>query len=264
MDRKLEKILLVLVAAIMLVAFVKDWADFFACGVDGACLDASAGLQMYAKFAVSVLLTVFAFVLSRRAFSLRDAKILRAAFVCSLCADFCFSVLPLMATEYAEASLLSGIMCFVVYQLLMIFRHTRTSELDMRVPRSFGVVFVAALAIAGPYVARILDLLPAVILLYAVIVTASLAVAWRVTPGFFPRTGVALVRWGMLLFYLGDVCVGLAMLRGSGSAGVQFLAAVANNIVWLFYVPAQLMLACSCLKIERFALEKRAAGAESR
>jgi hypothetical protein len=46
----------------------------------------------------------------------------------------------------------------------------------------------------------------------------------------------------MLAFFCCDACVGLSMAGGDDHTTMMTVSEIANNFIWWFYVPAQLML----------------------
>jgi hypothetical protein len=94
-----------------------------------------------------------------------------------------------------------------------------------------------------------LGLTVAVVVVYGVFVITSVVVGILAPrKGYFPTVNAKLIRWGMVAFFLGDVCVGLSMVTGDNHSVLQSVAEIANNIIWWLYVPAQLMLIRATVK----------------
>ena len=133
-------------AILLLVTTGKDWFDFHACGAVGTCLSDAGHFQLYTKFAMSVMLTALAFVTAASGFSTRDGKILRIAFIFSLLADFSFSMIKAIAPDAGSLSTALGIACFMAFQTVLIYRHSRTSESDKSIPKIYWLLAVALVA----------------------------------------------------------------------------------------------------------------------
>ena len=250
-----RKIILAFIAALLLITTGKDWYDFYSCGAVDACFTAAGTLQLYTKFSISILLTVFAFIISRDSFSKLDAKLLRLAFIFSLLADFCFNVIKIAAPDQRLLSNILGIAFFIMFQTVLIHRHTRTSESDTNPGKVHKFLllplagFAGALFGGGVVEFTLGNVMLVTVAVYAVFLITSLVVALLVSRNsYFPAASARLIRWGLVLFFIGDALVGLALMTGEDHSTLQAVAEVANNFVWWTYVPAQLMLIASCRK----------------
>ena len=250
-----RKVILAIIAALLLVTTGKDWFDFYSCGAVNQCLIDAGTLQLLTKFSMSCLLTVMAFLVSRDSFSKLDAKTLRITFIFSLLADCSFSMVKFIAPDERAISNILGIAFFIMFQVGLIHRHTRKSETDTKPSKvhKFLLIPVAAFAGAlfgGNVIEPTLDNITlAIVAVYAVFLITSLVIAFLVPRDiYFSAKSVKLIRWGMVLFFLGDALVGLGLMSGEDHSALQAVAEIANNFVWWTYVPAQLMLIASCHK----------------
>jgi hypothetical protein len=189
------------------------------------------------------------FLVSRDSFSKLDAKLLRMAFVFSLLADCSFSMVKFFAPDERALSNILGIAFFIMFQVVLIHRHTRTSETDDKPGKihKFLLLPVAGFSAAlfgGNVIEPTLDNITAVIVVvYGIFVITSLIVGILAPRNsYFPAANAKLIRWGMVAFFFGDVLVGLALITSEDHSTVQAVAEIANNFVWWVYVPAQLML----------------------
>lgn len=227
----------------------KDWYDFSQCGAVDQCLSASKTVQYFLKFAMSFLLTVLAFVTTRDSFSARDGRLLRLAFVFSLLADFGFSIFNVIFPGCGTVSMAIGIGFFMVYQVILIYRHTRESETDKSVPKVYGLLAAALVAGGVLFVTGKFCITSAIVFAYAFFVITSVVVGYLSRyKGYFAASSTGLIFWGMFLFFWGDAFVGLSMLSGDDHSVKQLIATVANNFIWVVYVPAQLLLIKATLK----------------
>ncbi len=248
-----QRVVFGLIAILLLVTTGKDWFDFYSCGAVNQCLADAGTLQLFTKFSMSCLLTVLAFIVSRDSFSKLDAKMLRIAFIFSLLADFSFCMVKVIAPDERALSDIIGIAFFIMFQVVLIHRHTRKSETDTKPSKvhKFLLIPVAAFAaslLGGNVIEPTLDNITLVIVVvYGVFLITSMVVGILAPRNsYFPAANAQLVRWGMVTFFFGDVLVGLALLTGEDHSALQAVAEIANNFVWWVYVPAQLMLIAAC------------------
>ena len=238
-----QKIAFSLLAVALLVTTGKDWFDFYSCGAVSQCLSDAGTLQLYTKSVMTTMLTVLAFVTASSAFSGRDGKLLRAAFVFSLLADYSFSLLKAACPDAGTLSTVLGITFFMVFQTILIYRHSRTSEADKNLPKIYWLLAAAVVAGVILIATGTLGLTVSVVVVYGFFVITSLVMGVLVPrKGYFPAKNASFIRLGMIFFFLGDVCVGLSMITGDDHSALQSVAEIANNIIWWLYVPAQLML----------------------
>ena len=137
MRTTLEKIAFAVLAVFLCVTMGKDWYDLYTCGAVGQCLSSAGQLQLYTKFIMSCCLTVLAFLVAKRSFCARDGQLLRFAFIFSLIADFCFSKLKVIAPDAGTLSTVLGVGFFMVFQAILIYRHSRENENDKSCPKVF-------------------------------------------------------------------------------------------------------------------------------
>ena len=244
-----QRVVLSLIVVLLLVTTVKDWFDFYTCGAVGQCLSDAGTLQLYTKFSMSFLLTVLAFMATSRAFSPRDAKFLRIAFVFSLLADFCFSKLKILLPDAASLSTVLGIVFFMMFQTVLIYRHSRKSETDTNFPKIYWLLAAVTVVAIILFATGTIGLTVATVLAYAAFVITSTVIGILAPcKGYYPAVNASLIRWGMVAFFIGDALVGLALASGEDHSVIQTVSAVANNFIWWVYVPAQIMLIRGAVK----------------
>ena len=230
---------LIAIAVVLTASFlVLDWMAFFRCGAVECCLMEGSDFQNVAKCAVTAIMTLVVFSIGKESLCLRDRRLLQASFAVALCADFCFKILH----EH-----LIGICFFMATQALLIVRHTRRNETDNSFPVILYVPFGAGLLAAALVVSGVFSgpMLP-VVAAYGSFVVCSLVAACRVPKkGFFPARNARQIKWGMILFFCCDVCVGLSGLVSVDHSVQEIVATVAHNFVWAFYTPALILLALS-------------------
>lgn len=246
MNNRVTKSILIAIAVLFLSYFIKDWVDLARCGAHDSCLTGIGSYQSVTKFATSFLLTVLAFYVSRFASCPQDGRWLKIAFVFSLMAVFCFRILTLVGVDLAICDLL-GITGFMLFQSAMIHRHTRTNDNDKHFSKVFIISIVTLVLAVALCVAGILSQLVAIVVVYAGFLIPSLVVGIKAGSwGYFSKHKSQLIKIGMIVFFIGDALVGFALAIGDEGSVMDWIAAVANNLIWIVYVPAQLLLIKSC------------------
>ena len=250
--KKSVRVLLALVIVLFVAFFTRDWYVFYKCGAVEQCLADSSYFQHYAKFAVTTIMTIIAFFVGKRCLCQRDRRLLLLASVLALCADFCLKILhnAVKLFEHSTDYTLLGICFFMVFQAVLIYRHTRTSDTDNSVPWiiciPFAVMFITnALHLFGVFESSMIP----IVATYGAFLICSVIVAVK-TPkvGYFPEWNAKLIKRGMILFFCCDACVGLSLATGPDHSTQEIVATVANNFVWYFYVPALYCLVMSGLR----------------
>ena len=147
-----------------------------------------------------------------------------------------------------------GIVTFALCQLLLTFRNGagiksgfKHAGLRQKIGLAVAAVILLIILAAIPPVTGILDSsnsLFTVAYFYGIILSISLwtAVASAVLE-LLPRRNAGMVAWGMVCFFFCDICVGL---DGFLPPGLPWL--IANSLIWVFYIPALVLLALSCYK----------------
>ena len=245
---KFEILICCIIVALLLATLIKDWYDFITIGAKERRLTKARYLVYFTKFGMSFLATVLAFMLAKRAIHKRDAILLRLCFIFSTGADFSFSIIRAFFPNSILNTIL-GITFFMVYQIGMIYRHSRENEIDRHfpkiyfVPAFFLLVFIILLSIG------IIDYAIGLVAVYASIVICSLIISIKAPcKNLYPPRNVKFIRWGMILFTIGDVMVGAAMVSGDDNSPIQYISTIADNIVWIFYLPGQILLILSAVE----------------
>lgn len=246
-----QRVVFSLIVVLLLLTTVKDWLDFYTCGAVGQCLSDAGTLQLYTKFLMSFLLTVLAFMATCRAVFPRDANFLRIAFVFSLLADFCFSKLKILLPDAASLSTVFGIVFFMAFQAVLIYRHSREGDSDAKFPKVYWLMAAVTVVAIILFVTGTVGLTAATVLAYAAFVITSTVIGILAPcKGYYPAANASLIRWGMVAFFFGDALVGLALISGEDHSVTQMMSTIANNFIWWVYVPAQMMLIRSAVKDE--------------
>lgn len=247
MKNKVSKFLLIAIAVVFTTYFIKDWVDLAHCGAVESCLQDAHTYQNYTKFLSSFLLTALAFYASGFACCPRDGKWLKIAFCCSLLADVCFRLLGMFVTDLPVAPSILGIVCFMFFQSALIYRHTRTSDDDAHFPKFLLVPVIVLAVLAVAYFAGLVPQMLFVIGSYAAFLISSLIAGCKAGGlGYFSKHKAGLMKIGMIVFFVGDALVGLALATSDDHSIMELVSAIADGLVWPVYVSAQILLIKSC------------------
>lgn len=156
--------------------------------------------------------------------------------------DSKFVVMALFVTVIADIFLiftsykLAGVLTFCLVQLIYLKRYNHRLF-------NFGIVVLTAGLIATFFLP-----LPTLTIMgatYAILILTCFFATFKTD---LSRFNLKCVRVGMLLFILCDVYVALYNQLLSSSAYYQ----IAGNLIWIFYLPAQLLLAMSSYHPRRY------------
>lgn len=243
-------VILAIITVLAVSFFIRDWFVFYNCGAVEQCLADSSYFQHYTKFAVTCMINILVLFFGRKCcICKRDRRLIQLGMLCCLCADVCFKILHNAARfiEHSADYMLLGICFFMVFQTILIYRHTRVSDTDERVPWIITVPLAVMFILNALYVFNVFEtpMVP-IVVVYGAFLICSLIAGFRVSKtGYFPTKNATLIKRGMVLFFLGDVCVGLSLATGPDHSTQEVVATIANNLVWPFYVPALLCLVLS-------------------
>lgn len=229
--------------------FIRDWYVFYQCGAVESCLAESSYFQHYTKFAVTTIINIIAFFVGKNSLCKRDHHLLQAAMISAILADINFKLLHNATglSQFSGEFMLMGITFFMVFQSILIYRHTRTSDTDNEMPLILLVPFGAMLVLFALRLFNVFEspLIPTVIV-YSVFLICALVTGLQVSRyKYFPTRNASLIKRGMILFFIGDICVGLSLATGPDHSVQEIIATIANNFVWYFYVPSLILLVMS-------------------
>ena len=149
---------------------------------------------------------------------------------------------------------IAGLAMFAVCQLLLILRNS--TGLSRSLKHSTGIrkknlllsgIMIAIMFITGLLLSRALTGLNSIVfavLIYWSILNISLFSGFScVILELLPRKNAAMAAAGVACFYCCDILVGLDSLL---EPGLPWL--LANSFIWIFYIPALVLLSLSCFK----------------
>lgn len=246
---KVISFLIALIAILFATSFVRDWYIYYQCGAVETCLNSMSHYQHIAKFLIPLIATLIAFIVGKNSICARDRRLLLAAFLMIVVADFCFKILHnyTMPVENRGDYISIGVIFFMLAQTLLIIRHTRTSDTDTSFPWLFCFPFAVVFAMV---VLRLMGIYESLMFFAAIsygpFLLCSLYAAWRtVKKGYFPKKNALKIKYGMICFTCCDLLTGLSLLVGEDYSFCEAISTVSNNLIWCFYTPALILLALS-------------------
>ncbi|MCF0215780.1 MAG: hypothetical protein HUK21_04845 [Fibrobacteraceae bacterium] len=244
---------IILVIAILAVTYIfRDWFLFFSCDGVKECVEDNSNYQHITKFMVTSLSVVLILLQKKNFLNLRDFTLMISGFLVLWLADFSLKILNNFNIGQIEINYTTrGIFFFIIVQCLFILRHTRTSAIDTKFPLPYVIIFVVFLLADPFFFMGKIPLLALVVIVYACALFSSLFVALKIKKNsFFPEQNKKLIFWGMICFFMCDVNVGLSLIPGDSHTLAFAVATITNNLVWMFYTPALVLLALSVVKFK--------------
>ena len=181
----------------------------------------------FIKFSAIIICFVIA-IANRDAISKRDYRLLSAALLFTVLADFFLVIIH----EYPI-----GVAFFCVVQVLYNVRFGGAARLKI-LPLTL-IIPIVLFAVTG-------DILVAIALLYAQLFLLSYtAMLKAIRKKAFPAPNSLLIFIGMTTFMLCDICVAIWNLGTMGVLTNTTAISLANAAIWLFYTPSQICLAIS-------------------
>lgn len=239
------KLAAILISALFATFMFLDWYSIVANGTVNP-------YTFWLKYCVTLICVGVAWKAHSHSINRRDTRLFRIAYSFIALADFFLVLLcGIVDSSPAKPTLFAaGVASFAVVQIFLIIRHAAAIRAaDPPKSHIFIVLLpiVAVLLLYTPAVAAAivfrehliaLGWFAIVVLIYGFLLITSLWVAWG-TKIYSAHGASMMIALGMTCFLFCDICVASQMFI------TGWLAAVANGLVWLFYVPALLLLALS-------------------
>ena len=181
-------------------------------------------------FGVIFIIILSSFYYRVYAVDRRDAYLLRAGLVCTLVADFCMLIL------YNNTI---GLVFFICVQTIYIFRY-----LSARFYAVISIPVLLAVFIALSFTELTLETRLAAV--YANALAAGVLAAF-IRKKSYPLPNRVIIPLGMVLFMLCDINVALINILPDGKGKTA-----ARVLIWVFYLPSQVLLSVSGKKIDMF------------
>jgi len=169
----------------------------------------------------------------------RNTLMLQSGLFFTACADYCLIV---------SNRFIAGVLIFCIVQMIYIFRFTQDLKSRTKIFSTMLIIYmVLSIIVFTFYKVGKFDLrLILICLFYACLVTRSLITGIRtLKTNYFPLFSSVLISIGMTLFFMCDINVALFTFLKKGDS---YIAIISGFLIWIFYLPAQVMLALSGYK----------------
>ncbi len=190
-----------------------------------------------------IIAAIIAWSVGRDGLSPKDSRLMKAAFIFVIFGETAFFI--------GERAI--GVGMFAVCQTLLTIRNGTglrykfTSAGSKQKIELFVSGLIVIISVVFPFLSGYLfktDIILNIAYLYGIILSISLwaGLACSIL-GLLPQRNAGMAASGMTCFFCCDVLVGLdAVLE----AGLPWL--LANSFIWIFYIPALVLLALSCYR----------------
>lgn len=197
---------------------------------------------------INVLLAAFiAWVIGKDGLSLKDSRRMKAAFIFIILGEAAFAI----------GERVFGVGMFAVCQTLLIVRNSTGIKYKLKhasnkqkkmliISSAIVVLIIAVFSFLFASFIKVFSIALA-IYIYGIILSISL---WSGLAScilaLLPKMNSVMAAVGMICFYCCDVLVGL-----DAAMEVGFPWLLVNSFIWIFYIPALVLLALSCYKYNK-------------
>lgn len=186
---------------------------------------------------IGILLSL---LIGNNGYNKNDTKLLQLALCFTALADLCLLILGYYTV---------GVLIFCFVQITYVIRHagiTKKNMIIINVLTFFILVFVVRLGTNIIHINNIDRELLIIGCIYAILLVFSVYSAWKVfNRKYYTSLSCYLICIGMTLFLLCDINVAIsALINNVFIFGVN-LKSVSRLLVWIFYLPSQVLLALS-------------------
>jgi hypothetical protein len=222
---------------IILALILFCYLYFLAADISNNCTGSNYSIA--AKYLGLLLCFIITIIIGRNGHDLVDTRMLQSGLFLTACADYCL----LISNKY-----ILGVLIFCIVQIIYVFRYTRDLKSKAKIFSAILIIYVVlSITIFTTIKTGSFDLrLTLICLFYGCLITMSLITGIRtLKTNYFPLYSSIMISIGMILFFMCDVNVALFnILQSSGS----YFAYISGFLMWMFYLPAQVLLALSGYK----------------
>ena len=213
--------------------------------MDAMSKDLGNRASIYLKYLTIILCFIISLLIGADGYNKRDSFLVQLARFFTIIADY-FLVL------FDNYRL--GILSFCAVQMLYIIRHTLMEKYKYRNFIFMTIVLAAAFFIVFAMHIEIDRQLLIISTVYASLLITSLYTAIAaVNRGRYPKAGAWIIAIGIFLFFMCDLNVGLFnIINKYSSTRIYSLqrSFFTGFLIWVFYLPSQLMLALSSFDVK--------------
>ncbi|WP_411680313.1 lysoplasmalogenase family protein [Clostridium thailandense] len=191
------------------------------------------------KYIGILLCLLLAFLIGEDGYSREDTYLLQLALTLTAAADLCLLILD---------KFILGVFIFCIVQITYIIRHSggkiKKKDIYNLIISILITIFVTTMFI------RFIDYKLLLIgSIYAILLLYSVYTAWKTfSRNVYPITNCYLVSIAMTLFLLCDINVGASNIIRQLGISHDNIGMISNFLVWIFYLPSQVLLAISGYK----------------
>lgn len=191
------------------------------------------------KYLGILLCLLLACLIGGDGYNRRDTYLLQLAFTLTAAADLCLLILNKFTL---------GVFIFCIVQITYIARHSggkmRNKDIYNLIIIILISIFVATMSIH--FVERKLLFIGSI---YAILLPYSVYTAWRTfVRNVYPLSNCYLVAIAMTLFLLCDINVAVSHITRQLGVSYANISMISSFLVWIFYLPSQVLLAMSGYK----------------
>ena len=223
---KRTKIILVFILFCYILIFVNDFS----------LQNTGNKYLIVVKYSSILLCFILTIMIGKNGHDILDTRMVQSGLFFTACADYCLVV---------SNKFILGVVIFCIVQIIYIFRFTRDLKSRTKIFSTVLIIYIILFITAfTAYKVVKFDLrLILICIFYGCLITTSLITGIRtLKTNYFPLYSSVLISIGMILFFMCDINVALFnILQKSGS----YFANIPRFLIWIFYLPAQVMLALS-------------------
>ena len=191
---------------------------------------------MVVKYFSILLCFILTIMIEKNGHDILDTRMLQSGLFFTVCADYCLVV---------SNKFILGVEIFCIVQIIYIFRFTRDLKSKTKIFSTILIIYIIlSITAFTAYKVVKFDLrLILICIFYGCLITTSLIAGIRtLKTNYFSLYSSVLISIGMIMFFMCDINVALFnILQKSGS----YFANIPRFFIWIFYLPAQVMLALS-------------------
>jgi hypothetical protein len=207
------------------------------------------------KLALSFFAMVLVFIQGQYRISNRDILLLKIIFILFFCAETVFFINNAMV----------GIIVFTAAQVILIIRNStdiksyvKSGLLKQNLRKwiliAVGILLINAIVLLIIYMRFDNNSLFPLVAVYSLILCCSVGAGFASRAiHFFPAKNINMITIGIILFYLGDITVGLNIIIDGGVRPIEYICS--TSLTWLFYLPSISLIALSGFRWERNVLQ---------
>ena len=212
---------------------------FFFIYLDYSLQNTGYKYSIVAKYLSILLCFIMTIMIGKNGHDIVDTRLLQSGFFLTACADYCL----LLSNKF-----IVGVIIFCIVQTIYIFRYTRDLTSRSKIFWAISIIYIIlSITLLTVFNTQNFDLrLSLICLFYGCLIIVSLITAVRtLKANYFPLYSSVMICIGMILFLMCDINVVLFNIFEENG---NYAARMCGFLIWVFYLPAQVLLALSGYK----------------